>query len=495
MGVQDVCVIGGGFGGLTAAAIMAQSGQVNVTLLEASREWGGCAGKFSRGAFTFPAGATLGLGFQEGGIHDVINTRLGIQVEKTLLDTVMAIHTEDRTIRYFRDRERFLEEMDSHFPQIDEKIRAFFQHCWRIAAPMNRLSASFPAVPPVSAFDFFHSLKQIKPGDVKLGFYIRRPLSWLLRKYGLEKEEDFIHFIDGLLIDSLQTSSEKASCLLAAYALDIYHQGAYYLSGGLYKSAEALAGIVKSSCGKTMQGRKAVRVGKKDSRWVIEDHRGTSYTADHVVFNVPVEALKDLLDRELYESLPKRSKKDTGGQWGAFTLYLAVSEEVIPDHMPLFQQVVSGIGSPLAEGDHLFVSVSDRNDRYRAPSGFRTLTVSTHTDVEKWNDRRTYDEHREKMTDYMLQRLKTVLPRLEEGIVHLLPGAPRAWERFTGRPGGSVGGYPQTTGNSFFRDHPHKLKHKGLWICGDTVFPGAGTMAVSSSGYHAARSVLRSVST
>ncbi|MAF42249.1 MAG: C-3',4' desaturase CrtD, partial [Cyanobium sp. ARS6] len=49
--VQDVIVIGGGIAGLTAAALLAHE-DLNVTLLEAHHQLGGCAGTFRRGAYT-----------------------------------------------------------------------------------------------------------------------------------------------------------------------------------------------------------------------------------------------------------------------------------------------------------------------------------------------------------------------------------------------------------------------------------------------------------
>ena len=58
----DVAVVGGGIAGLTAAALLAAEG-LNVELLEAHSQSGGCAGTFRRGPYTFDVGATQVAGF------------------------------------------------------------------------------------------------------------------------------------------------------------------------------------------------------------------------------------------------------------------------------------------------------------------------------------------------------------------------------------------------------------------------------------------------
>ena len=54
---SPVVVIGAGIAGLTAASLLANEG-LNVTLIEAHSQPGGCAGTFSRGPFVFDVGAT-----------------------------------------------------------------------------------------------------------------------------------------------------------------------------------------------------------------------------------------------------------------------------------------------------------------------------------------------------------------------------------------------------------------------------------------------------
>ena len=75
---ERVVVVGGGVGGLTAAALLARAG-LDVTLLEAHIYPGGCAGTFYHQGYRFDAGATLPAGFYPGGPMDLVAQAVGIE--------------------------------------------------------------------------------------------------------------------------------------------------------------------------------------------------------------------------------------------------------------------------------------------------------------------------------------------------------------------------------------------------------------------------------
>ncbi|MEK1830512.1 hypothetical protein AAAC51_19895 [Priestia megaterium] len=56
-------------------------------------------------------------------------------------------------------------------------------------------------------------------------------------------------------------------------------------------------------------------------------------------------------------------------------------------------------------------------------------------------------------------------------------------------PKRGVGGFPQTLDHALFNSISHRSGLQGLWLCGDTVFPGAGTIGVSVSCYHVFQSI------
>ncbi|MEY4531946.1 MAG: hypothetical protein RLZZ156_2669, partial [Deinococcota bacterium] len=70
-------------------------------------------------------------------------------------------------------------------------------------------------------------------------------------------------------------------------------------------------------------------------------------------------------------------------------------------------------------------------------------------------------------------------------------GTPRTFERFTLHSLGRVGGIPQMPQSANFNALHHTTGLAGLYLAGETVFPGQGTLGVAVSGYNAARTANR----
>jgi phytoene dehydrogenase-like protein len=78
------------------------------------------------------------------------------------------------------------------------------------------------------------------------------------------------------------------------------------------------------------------------------------------------------------------------------------------------------------------------------------------------------------------------VPALHAGARLVLPGTPVTFRRYTRRPLGWVGGYPQT---DLWRARGPRLG-RGLWLVGDSVFPGQSTAAVALGGMRVVAALL-----
>jgi phytoene dehydrogenase-like protein len=121
------------------------------------------------------------------------------------------------------------------------------------------------------------------------------------------------------------------------------------------------------------------------------------------------------------------------------------------------------------------------------------VTISTHVRTGDWFDldETEYKAKKAAFANRILHRLEELFPGFNAGIVHLETGTPRTFQGFTLHSMGRVGGIPQTISSSNFHAIHHDSGVAGLYLAGETVFPGQGTLGVSVSGFNAYRSSKR----
>jgi phytoene dehydrogenase-like protein len=170
-------------------------------------------------------------------------------------------------------------------------------------------------------------------------------------------------------------------------------------------------------------------------------------------------------------------------------IYVGLDGAAVPAEFPLHHQVITR--EPMAEGNAIFLSLSPAWDKHRGPAGQRAMTISTHTNLADWwhlfeHDRAAYEARKAAYVARMLVAAETALPGLREAAHLILPGTPVTFQRFTRRAWGWVGGFPQT---SLFRAWGSRLG-PGLWLVGDSIFPGQSTAAVALGGMRVAQTIL-----
>ncbi|MCD5323959.1 MULTISPECIES: phytoene desaturase family protein [Pontibacillus] len=485
----DVIVVGAGFGGLTSAALLAKAG-FSVGVLEASNELGGCAGKFDRHGYRFGAGATVGMGFEEGGVLKRLFEELDVELPPmTSLDTIMNIYTPHDTIHYYQETERWFQEVDRVFPNRSEQVKRFYNEVFKIGERIDRLLLDLPVFPPNRWRDWPKLFKYVNANSVALTPYLTQTVMDRLKAYNLHQDEMFLSFLNGQLMDSVQTTAAHCPAFLGYAALQTFHKGAFSVEGGLATIAEKLADSIKANGGDVLLRRPAQRIVPQVDGWMVSSRRERQYQAGRVILNNSLHNFHHLFE----DSVHKQSvvqKDDLTASWGAFMLYLGV-EDVYPGDV-LYHQIIQDQNKPLSEGNQFLLSFSGKNDRRMAPENKRAITISTHTEVAQWWKRDDYEALKETYTERILTGIEQYFPSFRSTIDVLMPGTPVTFERFVKRDKGRVGGYIPDGRFSWLKSQSIYTGLEGVYACGDTVFPGAGTLGTSLSGWMVANEIQKS---
>ena len=489
--MSRIVVIGAGVGGLTAAALLARAG-LDVTVLEAHVYAGGCAGTFYHRGYRFDAGATLPAGFYPGGPMDLVGQAIGVDYWPVRHDgSAMVVHLPggSRVTRYAGD-ERWAERQRVFGPQ----SIPFWQWQEQTSNALWELALRLPDWPPQKPLEVAallgHGFAWLRDDprqrfNPRLALDAVRPVAAHLGG----ASEKLRLFVDAQLLIAAQTTSQYANALYGASALDLPRRGFVHAEGGMGAIAETLVKAVRRNGGTVRFRQEAKRILIKQGRPVaVETKRGASFPADIVIANLPPWNIASMLGEQLPPRLRTLSAqpKDV---WGAFMLYVGIDDAILPSHLPLHHQVV--VGEPMGNGNTVFLSLSPAWDEGRAPVGRRALTLSTHTELDGWwelheHDRQGYQVRKQAYAERVLAAAEVAVPGLRDAADLILPGTPVTFQRFTRRLWGWVGGFPQT--NLACTWAPRLAR--GLWLVGDSIFPGQSVPAVSMGGLRVARSVL-----
>ena len=475
----DLVVVGGGMGGLATAALARASG-LRVALLEAHTRLGGCAGYFARGPYHFDAGATALMGLKPGEPLGELLAAVGLDFSAVETPGYRAC-LPDRELTITPDAPAFEAACASAFPGKDGAKRRFWRLQEAVGDRLFRAAARVPRLPMRSPGDALHDLRVLGVGGLLAASTWLVTVENVLKLLGLNDDVPFRSLVAMLLQDTAQAGPETVPFANAAACLHAYRLGMSRPRGGMKALAEGLGSRFAAMGGDLRTATKVDRVEPLAGTggFVVTTRRGHRLVADQVAFNLPLDLAASLLGRDLEGRLARRERQSRA-EWSAFTGYVAFPRSITPDDGPLFHQVLQSYDRPIHDGNNVLVSLSPPGDEGYGPEDLRIATMSTHVRPGEWRDL-DRPSHEAKKADYgqrMLAALGRAIPGAPEALVHAEFASPRSFARYTRRTDGAVGGPPVSRSNSNLLAVGADVLGPKLWVVGDSVFPGQGTMAV-----------------
>lgn len=469
----DYAIVGAGFGGLAAGALLARRG-LKVVVLEAMGIPGGCAQTFRRGQYRYDAGATTIVGIEPHLPLGRLAREIDVDLDLDPVDPAMAVWLDDRRIDRHADREAWIEEACRHF---GANQRALWEDVFRTSDLAWRVATSTPRFPPASLGDWVRTAGDAFPTGLRMLPALSTSTARRIRRHLGEPTAAFERFVDEQLLITAQAFADRVPFAVGAMGLSYTNLGNYTAPGGVGALAETLVRAIREAGGEVRYGRRVERLSAAGDGYRLETRRG-EIEARGVVSNLTVWDMAEVCDGDVGDYFRGEAGETGDDAWGAFMVYLGV-EDTFGDEPALHHQVIFDEPLPVTGSRSVFVSISPRGDLQRAPEGHRAVTVSTHTEVEPWwaVEKERYHETKEMVADAILDRIARASGLGRLAVAARLTGTPRTFVRYTHRSKGRVGGLPSTF-STLVNARPPVTPFPSLFLVGDTVFPGQGIPAV-----------------
>ena len=493
MSKSEIVVVGAGIAGLTSAAILSKLG-LSVTLIESHTQSGGCAGTFKRKKYIFDVGATQVAGFEEGGIHSKIFKFLDIPLpEASILDPSCIVDLNDGSmpIPIWYDKNEWIKEREKQFPGSSK----FWQLCNFIHQSNWTFSNNNPVLPIKSIWDFSQLFKALVPTNLVTGILIKSTIFDLLRICGLSNDQRLIKFLNLQLKLYSQEDVYKTAALYGSTVLQMSQKphGLWHLKKSMQELSKALEDSLKRKGVNIVFGQevKSINFDESKNSWKVSarcNHANFDYFAPDVVYTPPPQSLLKHLVNSLDKNHEYKNRiQSLPNPSGALVFYSALKKEHIKSISSNHYQFVSPeIGS-------LFVSISKDGDG-RAPKGEITLIASLFTDTDIWFNlnKKEYIKKKKEYLHKITVALENQFDIACKNWLHKELATPLGFERWTNRPQGIVGGLGQNPSIFGLFGLSSRTPFKGLWLCGDSIYPGEGTAGVSQSALMVSRQILAS---
>ena len=491
---ETVIVIGGGIAGLTAASILAKEG-LQVTLLEAHHQTGGCAGTFRRKKYVFDVGATQVAGFEEGGIHARIFNYLDTPLpEAKVLDLACLVDLCDGSepIKIWHDPKKWAKERKEQFPNSN-----LF---WHLCSELHKINWDFinrnPILPTRNLWDFLELTKAIRIKTLASALLTSISVTDLLRLCNCNTNIRLKKFLDLQLKLYSQESANKTAALYGASVLQMAQSplGLFHLQDSMQSLSEQLSKSILNTNGRILLRHKAIKLKhiKSSIPWTVEitttNQKRVELKANDIIFTLPPQNLLNLMT--IKNGMPKSYRKrleSLSKPSGALVFYGAIKRllttKVIPPHIQILTE----------EFGSLFISISQEGDG-RAPTGEATVIASAFTNTNSWISLspESYQNKKEIVLRKMILELNKYLKVNNDMWLHKELATPKSFAFWTGRSNGIVGGLGQNPSNFGIFGLASRTPIQGLWLCGDSIHPGEGTAGVSQSALMACRQLLAS---
>ena len=495
-----VVVIGGGLGGLSAAAHLAQNG-FPVTLIEQHDRPGGYATSFDREQFTFEVSLHATAGARGGLKESLEGAGVLEKVETVELPELCRIITPEHDMTWpQKNPAAIVEQLTQLFPGDAKGIQGFFDEL---------LGVIDEAIKPFDR-DSWWDLIRFPMTHKRMWAIRKQTLAQVLDQYRLDPK---LRSILSIFWPYYGLPPSRLSGFYYAIATAAFFRfGGHYIKHRSQDLSDALMEAIEKAGGQVLLNTEATDITLKKGAVtgvVLDD--GKKLAAKTVISNASVPVTLDLLARDTTPGdLPRKSNAYAEKinayrpSISSFLVWLGLNQDIrktvkgyeifVSEHYNPEQSyqaclacdpVKSGFGVTIY--DHAF-------EGYSQP-GTSTVQLLILSGYEPW---RPYadDYFAGRKDAYLKQKEKIAQALIEKAEQHVIPGlssmiqvmeaaTPLTNVTYTRNPEGAIYGYEQAMNNAYMSRLENTTPYKGLYLASAWSNPGGGFQPCLDSGAQA----------
>ena len=474
--MKTITIIGGGLGGLTSGALLAQDGY-KVTLLEQHNIVGGCATTFKRkGGFICEVGLHEMDGVYTNPQIKRIFDKLDVykHVEFVKPNEFFSVVTKNGTYVMPDDVLNAQKKLIEKFPHEQKGIEKYFNLIATISNEMETIQSAswyhyllFPL--------FFSNILRYKSKTVT------EVLDKII-------DNDELKLILNSNVQYYNDTPDTLSFLLHSVAQYSYYSGGgWFIKGGSQKLSDHLAKVIRDNGGEIITKANVIACDSNHVTYMQKKEKTTLHT-DLIISNLsPVQTYK-LFQEEYIET------KEIADS--LLTIYIGFSENLkeVYGKKPYSNFIFNEIGSvkdyntmlkkDILERGFVFVDYSQVDSALTKDAGKSFGVICLSDFIEEWQDLNEddYKIKKQNLIDAALLKLEMYYPNIKELVEYIEVGTAKTVHRYIKTPNGTAYGFKPTPQQFFKIPNVKSDKITNLYFVGQWVIAGGFSPAISSGG-------------
>jgi len=488
--MYDVVVIGAGIGGLTAGALLARRGQ-SVLVLERRDVPGGCCTAHVEAGYRFDIASSLFYGFGTEGFN--ANRRvldeLGVDLALVEHDPCFAVVHEGAPVPIHRNLMAWRDSLAAQFPSLGQGIARFYEELAHLHDQI--LKVGFYPMGDASLLELTR-MAFGNPSMLLTYMPLLKKTVWgfvepMLAGGDPAEIASFKRLLDvDLVFGSCSPSHEVPLLHATPILMDRHLGGVFYPMGGAAAVPATLVEGLKRHGGELRTGADVAEIVVRRGRAAgVRLRSGEVLGARRVICNANIWSLYGELLGESAPRAERRKAEKLKPSTSAFVVCVGVEASVLPEGFSNHTVVIPPGNDAMKDVSIVYAPSVD--DPSLAPEGRHAVTLVNLADYQDWvpkgRDRAEPDAAVEaEHVARALRLAEAVLPGIGARGEVIATWSPVDLERKLGRRYGVVGGPAHTVKQSLNDRAGNRTPIEGLYLVGDSTYPGEGVVAVTISG-------------